>query len=293
MTVRAVSSNIKTVRLAKKASRLLITHGVLIVGSIVFIFPLLWLISISLKYPKDMFPPEIQLIPPRIRWENYTNMFKYFKFWTYFSNSIIVTGLNIAGQWLTAPLVAFSFARLKWPGRNIAFYILLGTMMIPADITRIPMFILFSNMGLVDTWIPLTVPAFFGGSAYNIFLIRQFFMTIPNEMEESALVDGAGFFTIYRRIMLPLITPVLTTVTIVVFLWAYNDFMGPLIYLSTTSKYTLSLALRMFQQQSRDSTTQFGFMFASAVLMIMPIIVFFFLGQKKFIEGITLTGLKE
>jgi len=279
--------------MTKKISRKLLSHAVLLVGSLVFIFPLLWLISISLKYPRDMFPPNIVLIPPRIRWQNYTNLFKYFAFWTYLSNSLIITGLNIIGQWLTAPLVAFSFARLKWPGRNIAFFIVLATMMIPADITRIPLFIFFNRLNLVDTWIPLTVPAFFGGSAFNIFLIRQFFMTIPNELEESGLIDGAGFFTIYRRIMLPLITPVLTTVAITVFLWAYNDFMGPLIYLSTTSKYTLSIALRMFQQQSRDTTSQFGFMFASTVMMITPIIIFFFLGQRKFIEGITLTGLKE
>jgi len=279
--------------MAKKLSRKLFTHVILLAGSLMFVFPLIWLVSISLKYPKDMFPPNIVLIPPRIRWENYTNMFKYFKFWNYLSNSLIITGLNIVGQWLTAPLVAFSFARLRWPGRDVAFFIVLATMMIPADITRIPLFILFSRMNLVDTWIPLTVPAFFGGSAFNIFLIRQFFMTIPNELEESGLMDGANFFTIYRRIMLPLITPVLTTVAITVFLWAYNDFMGPLIYISTTSKYTLSIALRMFQQQSRDSTSQFGFMFSSTVLMIMPIIIFFFLGQKKFIEGITLTGLKE
>jgi len=293
MTTSKPGINWKTTRLLKRGTRKTITHIILMVGSLLFIFPLLWLVSTSLKFPKDMFPPQIVLIPPRIRWENYTNMFKYFKFWTYFGNSMLITGLNIVGQWLTAPLVAFAFARLKWPGRNFAFFVLLGTMMIPGDITRIPLFILYSRINLVDTWIPLVVPAFFGGSAYCIFLIRQFLMTIPNEMEESGLVDGASFFTIYRRIMLPLITPVLTTVSITVFLWAYNDFMGPLIYLSTTSKYTLSIALRMFQQQSRDTTTQYGFMFASTVLMIVPIIVFFFLGQKKFIEGITLTGLKE
>lgn len=280
--------------LAKKRNRKIkkiIIHLLLVLGSIVFMFPLIWLISTSLKTPEQIykFPPD--LLPNPVRWENYTHMFEQFKFALYLSNTLKVVLLVMAGVLLTAPLVAYAFARLEWPGRNILFYVLLGTMMIPSDITRIPMYIFFSKISWVDTYYPLWVPAWFGGGAFNIFLIRQFLLTIPKDMEDSALVDGAGFFTIYRKIMLPLVKPVLTTVAIFVFMGTWNDFMGPLIYINTTGKFTLSLALRLFQQDvNRD--TQYGMLMAATTVMTLPIIVFFFVGQKQFIEGVVLTGIK-
>ncbi len=280
----------RTIKLVTKDT---VIHLILLAGSIIFIFPLLWLVSTSLKYPKEMFPPIVQLIPERVKWANYPDMFKYFDYFKYFYNTMSIVVLNIMGVILTAPLVAYSFARLKWPGRDFLFMILLGTMMIPADITRIPIYIIYSKINWTDTWMPLWVSSWFGGGAFNIFLIRQFFMTIPKELEESGLVDGASIFRIYRVIMLPTVIPVLITVSIFVFTGTYNDFMGPLIYLSTTSKYTLAIALRMFQQDMQaGGTTQYGLMFAATVLMTLPLIIFFFIGQRYFIEGVVLTGIK-
>lgn len=269
----------------------LVQHAVLVLFSILFMFPLIWLISTSLKGPEQIykFPPD--LIPNPFIWLNYTQMFEQFKFFLYFKNTLSVVILVLVGVLLTAPLVAYSFSRLDWPGRNILFYVLLGTMMIPADITRIPMYIFFSKIHWVDTYKPLWVPAWFGGGAFFIFLIRQFLLTIPKDMEDSAFVDGAGYFTIYRKIMLPLIKPVLTTVAIFVFMWTWNDFMGPLIYINTTKKFTLSLALRLFQQDV-NKDIQYGMLMAATAVMTLPIIGFFFIGQKQFIEGVVLTGIK-
>ncbi|WP_105615583.1 carbohydrate ABC transporter permease [Vallitalea okinawensis] len=275
----------------KKRMQKLALHLLLVVGSILFMFPLIWLISTSLKTPEQIykFPPDI--LPNPVRWLNYVQMFEQFKFFLYLKNTLTVVILVLAGVLLTAPLVAYSFSRLKWPGRNFLFYVLLGTMMIPADITRIPMYIFFSHIHWIDTYRPLWVPAWFGGGAFFIFLIRQFLMTIPKDMEDSALVDGAGYFTIYRKIMLPLIKPVLTTVAIFVFMGTWNDFMGPLIYINTTGKFTLSLALRLFQQNV-NKDIQYGLLMAATTVMTLPIIMFFFMGQKQFIEGVVLTGIK-
>ena len=289
--IKTKKSQVSLRRNRKKSIKKTIIHILLVFGSVLFMFPLIWLISTSLKTPEQIykFPPD--LLPDPVRWENYTKMFEQFKFMLYLSNTLKVVLLVLAGVLLTAPLVAYAFSRLEWPGRNILFYVLLGTMMIPADITRIPMYIFFSKIQWVDTYNPLWVPAWFGGGAFNIFLIRQFLLTIPKDMEDSALVDGAGFFTIYRKIMLPLVKPVLTTVAIFVFMGTWNDFMGPLIYINTTNKFTLSLALRLFQQDvNRD--TQYGMLMAATTVMTMPVILFFFLGQKQFIEGVVLTGIK-
>ena len=269
-----------------------IAHIVLILGAIVFMFPLLWLISTSLKADTQMFKIPPELIPNPVMWRNYTRMWENFPFIKFLLNTSIIVVMNIAGVLLTAPLVAYTFSKLKWPGRNILFAILLGTMMLPGQVTMIPLYVIFSKLGWVDTFIPLWLPAWFGGGAFNIFLIRQFFMTIPNELEESALIDGANHFTIYRRIMIPLITPVLTTIAIFSFMGSWNDFMGPLIYINDQTKYTLSLGLRLFQQQASSSQTEYGMIMEATVLMVMPVIIFFFLGQKKFIEGVVLTGMK-
>lgn len=277
----------------KKSAQKIAIHVFLIIGAMLFMLPLVWMISTSLKAPEQIyeFPPK--LIPNPVMWQNYFKMFQNFDFLLYLMNTLTVVVLVLTGVLLTAPLVAYSFSRLEWPGRNFLFIVLLGTMMIPADVTRIPMYIFFSKIGWVNTYNPLWVPAWFGGGAFYIFLIRQFLMSIPKDMEESALVDGAGYFTIYRKIMLPLIKPVLTTVSIFVFMWTWNDFMGPLIYINETEKFTLSIALRLFQQTANvDQETQYGMLMAATTVMTLPIIAFFFMGQKHFIEGVMLTGIK-
>lgn len=277
---------------AKKIMYKSINHFLLIIGSIIFIFPLLWLISTSLKSDIQIFKIPLELIPNPFVWRNYIDMWTYFEFFNFLKNTLIIVVLSMAGVLITAPMVAFAFSRLRWPGRDFLFMILLGTMMLPGQVTMIPLYLLFNKIGWINTFLPLWVPAWFGGGAFYVFLIRQFFMTIPKELEESAVIDGASFFQIYIRIMLPLITPALTTIAIFQFMGSWNDFMGPLIYLNDETKYTLSLGLRIFQQSTSSQQTEFGMMMAATVLMVIPVIIFFFIGQKRFIEGVVLTGMK-
>lgn len=269
-----------------------ILHIVLIAGSIVFSFPLVWLISTSLKPDTQIFVIPPQLIPDPIVWKNYADMWKYFPFLDFLLNTLFVVAMTMAGTLLSAPIVAYSFSRLHWRGRGVVFTVLLGTMMLPSQVTMIPLYVLFNNLKWVNTFYPLWVPAWFGGGAFNIFLLRQFMMTIPNELEESALIDGAGRIKIYAKIILPLVVPVLTTVAIFTFMNSWNDFMGPLLYINDSAKYTLSLGLRVFQQAAGTNQTQYGMMMAATVFMTLPVVAFFFLGQKRFIEGVVLTGMK-
>jgi len=281
---------------ARRARRKFFTrafvHLILIAGSIIFMFPLIWLISTSLKPDTQIFKVPPELIPKPFMWSNYTRMWTYFPFLTFLKNTLLVVVLSMAGVLIRAPLVAYAFARLRWPGRDFLFMILLGTMMLPGQVTMIPLYILFNEWGWVNTFYPLWVPAWFGGGAFNIFLIRQFLMTIPRELEESAVIDGASHFKIYWKIMLPLINPVLTTIAIFQFMGAWNDFMGPLIYLNDQAKYTLSLGLRVFQQQTSAYQSEYGMLMAATTIMVIPVIIFFFLGQKRFIEGVIITGMK-
>ncbi|AZN42931.1 carbohydrate ABC transporter permease [Paenibacillus albus] len=267
-------------------------HIILIVFSFLFVFPLLWLVSTSLKTDLQVFivPPE--LIPKPFVWKNYLDLWTYFPYFQFLKNTVLVVVLSVAGVLVTAPIAAYAFARLRWPGRDFFFLILLGTMMLPSQVTLIPLYLLFSKMGWINTFMPLWVPNWFGGGAFFIFLIRQFLMSIPKDLEESAFIDGAGYTRIYTNIMLPLIHPVLTTVAIFQFMGSWNDFIGPLIYLNDQSKFTLSLGLRIFQQQSSQSQGEIGMMMAATAITVVPVIIFFFLAQRKFIEGVVLTGLK-
>ncbi|MBP1964936.1 carbohydrate ABC transporter permease [Paenibacillus aceris] len=277
---------------ARPSLRSVPRHIILIVFSIFFVFPLLWLLSTSLKTDHQIFivPPE--LIPKPFLWKNYVNLWIYFPYFLFLKNTVLVVVLSVAGVLVTAPLVGYAFARLRWPGREFFFLIVLGTMMLPSQVTLIPLYLLFSKMGWINTFMPLWVPAWFGGGAFYIFLVRQFLMSIPKDLEESAFIDGAGYVRIYTHIMLPLIHPVLTTVAIFQFMGAWNDFIGPLIYLNDQSKFTLSLGLRIFQQQTSQSQGEIGMMMAATAIAVIPVIIFFFLAQRKFIEGVVLTGIK-
>jgi multiple sugar transport system permease protein len=267
-------------------------HLILIAFGILFIFPLLWLVSTSLKSDLQIFKVPPELIPHPFLWENYSNLWIYFPYFMFLKNTVLIVILSVAGVLVTSPLVGFSFARLRWPGRDFFFLIVLGTLMLPSQVTLIPLYLLFSKLGWVDTLMPLWIPNWFGGGAFYIFLIRQFLMSIPKDLEESAFIDGAGYLRIYTHIMLPLIQPALTTIAIFQFMGAWNDFLGPLIYLNSQSNYTLSLGLRIFQQQASQSQGEVGMMMAATAIMVVPVILFFFLAQKKFIEGVVLTGIK-
>lgn len=265
-----------------------IHYLVVVIGAIIFLFPFYWLASTSLKLETKLFALPPQLIPYPVQWRNYLDMFKYFSFLLYFINSAYVSALTILGTVISCSLVAFSFARLRWPGRDICFLILLATLMIPFPVTMVPLYLMFAKLGWVDTFKPLWLPFWFG-SAFYVFLLRQFFRGIPKELDEAARVDGASYFCIYSRIILPLAKPVLLTVIIFSFMYAWNDFLGPLIYLSSSDKLTLALGLRSFQTQF---TGEWAMMMAAATVMTVPLIVIFFIAQKYFIRGIVLTGLK-
>ena len=219
---------------------------------------------------------------------NYRDVLRMVPLGAYVKNSLLLVALNILGQIIGSSLVAFSFARLRWPARDFCFVLVLATLMIPPQVTMIPVFLIFKNLGWYNTLRPLYVPAFFG-SAFYIFLLRQFMKSIPADLEDSAKIDGCGYFGIYLRIILPLIKPALAAIGIFTFMGTWNDFMGPLIYLNDQQLYPLSLglfALQVFQGGN------YGLMMAAAVLMTLPVILLFFAAQRQFIQGVTLTGLK-
>jgi multiple sugar transport system permease protein len=227
------------------------------------------------------------------KWENYTDALEFLPAEThkgllYVWNTVYITLLSILGTVLSSSLVAYSFARLRWPGRDQLFVILLATMMLPGAVTMIPVFLIFRALGWYDTLRPLWVPAFFGG-AFGVFLLRQFFMTIPNELEDAAKIDGCSYFGIYWRIMLPLIKPALAAITIMTFMGSWNNFMGPLIYINSPEKMTVAYALVLF---SGAHSAEYGLMMAASTLVVLPVLLVFFFTQRYFIQGITLTGIK-
>lgn len=263
-------------------------HIVLIVASLFFMLPFIWMVSTSLKPLSQVFtfPPE--WIPKPFMWSNYLDAMSYIPFFTYFKNTLLITIFSTIGAVISCPIVAYSFAKLKWPGRNILFFITIGVMMIPGQVTMIPLFLLFEKIGLVGTPYPLIIPAFFGVPFY-IFLLRQFFMGLPDSLREAAKIDGAGEFRIYWQIMLPLAKPAVLAVGLFQFMASWTDFIGPLLYLTDSAQYTLSLGLQQFQSQKGS---EWGLMMAVSTMMTIPVIILFFFLQKTFIKGITFSGIK-
>lgn len=263
-------------------------HAALIFLSAVFLVPLLWLITSSLKTDAQIFkfPPE--WIPNPLTFENYPGGLTFIPFWRFLMNTSILCVATVLGTILSCSLVGYGLARINWRGRNPLLFILLGTMMLPFQVTMVPVFVMFARIGWVDTLWPLIIPHFFG-NAFYIFLMRQFFMTIPGELTEAARIDGCTEWDIYRRIVLPLSKPVLATVGLFAFMATWNDYLGPLIYLADESKYTLSLGLASFSSQYGSYP---GMLMAVTTVITVPIIVLFFLAQRTFIQGITLTGIK-
>lgn len=226
-------------------------------------------------------------------WRNYSDALNYVPPETdhgllYLSNTVLVTLLNIFGTLLSSSLVAFAFARLRWPGRDILFLVMLSTMMLPGAVTLIPVFLIFKQLGWINTLRPLWIGSFFA-APFNVFLLRQFFLTIPNDLEDAAKIDGCSYLRIYWTIMLPLVKPALAALTILAFMGSWNNFMGPLIYLSSPSKMTLAYALRLFQS---SHSAENGMMMAAATMVMLPVLIVFFFTQRYFIQGITLTGMK-
>ncbi len=272
----------------KRKIKKILLYVVLILLCLFFATPFVWMVSTSLKGSNEVFMYPPKLLPSVFHWENYKSAFTSIPYMSYIGNTAKVTSLAVLGNILTAPLVGYAFAKLEWPGREKVFLLVLATMMLPFQITMIPLYSIYVKYGLINTYFPLVMPDFFA-KAYFVFLMRQFFKTVPDELAESARIDGASELQIYTRIMLPLAKPGLVTVALFAFVFSYTDFLGPLIFLTDETKWTLSLGLSKF-------TTSFGFewtdiMSASAMFTI-PMIIFFFFMQKYFVEGINTTGIK-
>jgi ABC-type glycerol-3-phosphate transport system permease component len=252
------------------------------------------MLSTSLKEPGDVLKYPPQWIPNPVRWRNYVEAVTqpYAPFGVFLKNTLIKTFFGMLGQLLSASLVAFSFARLRWTGRDVLFLIVLATLMLPYQVTLIPVFILMRTLGWVDTLLPLIVPFYFGGGAFYIFLFRQFMMTIPVELDDAAKIDGCGFLGLYTRIILPLSRPVLITASIFAFLAHWNDFIGPLIYLNSTENYTLSLGLRILQGYGGYGIQRWHLLMAASLMVLAPILIMFFVAQRYFIQGVVVSGVK-
>lgn len=276
--------------LARTAVRAVLTYGLLLIFGALFLLPFLWAITSSLREQGAgvRLPP--QFLPTEFHFENYPKVFELIPFARFFRNSVIVTSIAVFGELLSASFVAFGFARMRFPGRNFLFVLLLTTMMIPYPVTMIPSFILWvRGLNMVNTFGPLTLPAFFG-PAFSIFLLRQFFMTINTELDEAAKVDGANEFRIYWQIILPLAKPALATIAIFSFIANWNDFLTPLIYLSDSNLYTLALGIN-FLRNFRGGG-ELSYQMAATVMFVTPCIIIYFLSQRFVIEGIVTTGLK-
>jgi len=250
--------------------------------------PLVWLISTSLKTGAQTFIMPPKWIPDPVVWQNYPHAFQAVPFHRYFWNTIQIVVFATLGTLITASMAAFAFARLRFRGRSFLFGLVLSTIMLPGIVTLIPTFIVFRYLKWINTFLPLIVPYWFGGGAFNIFLIRQFFMTLPYELDEAARIDGASNFRIYWNILLPLSKPVLATVAIFSFIHHWNDFFLPLVYLQDTSKWTMAIGLQGFKDLY---STSWNLMMAASTAMILPLLVLFFLAQHYFVSGIHLTGI--
>lgn len=273
---------------ARRLVGIFMRYFLLIAGCIIFIYPFLWLISTSLKTPQQAFEFPPTLIPRPFHWQNYPDMFNYLPFFLFMRNTVMVTFAGVVATIFSSSLVAYGFSRLRWPGRDLVFLFVLSTMMLPPQVTMIPVYMIMRYIGWIDSLYPLWVPRVFG-VPFFIFLLRQFFLTIPFELEDAARIDGCSYWKTYSQVILPLAKPALIVVTIFSFMQLWNDFLGPLIYINSVDKMTLALGLRLFQNYYSGEWT---LMMAASSLMTIPVVILFFFTQRYFIQGITLTGMK-
>lgn len=265
-----------------------VLYIIVIAGSAMFAIPFLWMVRTSIMPPWQVyiFPP--QWIPAALHWDNWKRPFEVLRMDRFYKNTLIITFFSVVGTLVSNLPVAYGFARLRFRGKNMLFMLVLATMMLPRQVTLIPRYVLFSRLDWIDTFKPLIVPTFFG-SAFTIFLLRQFFMTIPLELDDAARMDGCGIFSIFWRIMLPLSKPVVGIITIMTFTGSWNNFMGPLIYLWDQKKFPVALGLRLFQDRL---SVEMEALMAATIMTLIPVLVVFFIAQRHFIQGIVITGVK-
>lgn len=262
--------------------------ALMLILCVIFLSPFLVMLTTSLKTNADAFQLPVKLWPRKVIWDNYPEAMEQIPFLLYFRNTIIITLFSVAGQLLSTPLIAYSLAKIKWRGATLISSLIMGTMMIPYTVTMIPLYRIWNNMGLTNTYLPLIVPMFCG-SPFYIIIMRQFFTGLPNSLMEAAKIDGASEFRRYVSLALPLSKPALTTVGIQSFIAAWSDYLAPLIYINKTEKLTLSLGLQQFLG---TFSTDWTHLMAAATLFVIPVIIFFLIFQKNFVEGISTSGLK-
>jgi multiple sugar transport system permease protein len=277
-----------SIRKSKLIGKVLV-YAILCAGAAAFLFPLIWMLLTAVKPLAETTRVPPTWLPSEFLWGNFLKATQQIPFWLYAKNTLIVCVLSVFGTLLSSTLVAYGFSRIKWAGRDSLFLLVLATMMIPFPVTMVPMFVVFAKLGWVGTLKPLWVPSF-AASAFNIFLLRQFFRTIPMELSEAARIDGCSEMGILWRVVVPLSKPVLLVAGLFQFIASWNDFMGPLIYLTRQETYTLALGLQFFQSQ--HGGTQWNYLLAASALVILPVMVLYFFAQKFFIEGISMTGIK-
>jgi multiple sugar transport system permease protein len=276
-----------------------VVYGLLLLGVALVLIPFLWMISTSLKTQDQLFVRTLNFIPdPAVPanylevWNRLLSINPQMTFWRILGNTLFITILAMIGEITSAALVAYGFSRFRWRGRDTLFALMLATIMIPGIVTRVPGFLIWRQLGLLDTYDPLTWPSLFAWGPLYVFLMRQFFMSIPREYEEAAIIDGANVIQIFWYIMLPLVRPILLAIAVLAFQANWNNFQGPLLYLSTPDKFPLALAMRFFEQSLSKEAPQWQYMMAMATMMAAPILLLYFLAQKQFIEGINVGGVK-
>jgi multiple sugar transport system permease protein len=298
MTTRAIynrptSQQVKAVRQRRELTSKGLVYGLLIAGGIIFLLPLIVMVSTSLKSYTEInrYPPTF--LPTQVFPSNYTEAWNYqntqFTRWTL--NTLFIIVATVPGVVLSASLCAYGFAKLKFPGRNVWFILVLASLMLPSQVTLIPLYILFYKIGWLNTFAPLIVPAWFGGGAINIFLLRQFFMQIPRDLDEAAIIDGAGHLTIWWRIYMPLARPALISVTLLTILFIWNDFLSPFIYLSDPNNFTLALGLNLFRNYF-PQLARTDYIMAISTLMVLPMILMFLAAQRYIVQGFVTSGIK-
>src|SRR6202167_2469506 len=264
-------------------------HAVLIALSAMFALPLVWMVGTSFKTARQALQLPVVWWPHPFLWSNYPDLFAALPYFRFFLNTFVYAGVTIVGVCISSSLVAYGFSRLRWPGRDAVFYVMLMTLILPFVCTLIPLFVMYKRFGWIGTYLPLEVPTFFGSSVFSTFLLRQFFMTIPQSLSDAARIDGANEVYIVLRIILALAKPAMATVILFQFVYCWNDYLGPLVYISNQNSYPLSLGLTLILG---DYSTNWAWVMAGATAATAPIVILFFLTQRTFIQGIALTGTK-
>lgn len=279
--------------------RQLIIYALLCFGALLVFIPFIWMISTSLKAPLQLFNGKVEFIPNPAIPQNYLDVWTKMSsiapgmtFFRIIGNTLFITILAMVGEIFSASLVAYGFSRFRWRGRNTLFTIMLATIMIPGVVTRVPAYLIWKQLNLLDTYDPLTWPSLFAWGPLYIFLMRQFFLSIPREIEEAAIIDGASVPQIYRHIMLPLIRPIMLAIAVLSFQANWNNFQGPLLYLNTTQTFPLALAVNFFNQSLSKDAPQWQYMMALTTMMALPVLIIYFLAQKQFLDGINIGAVK-